>query len=82
MLLYVFMNELTGEKQRPFFAHNDDEAIRFATMAFADSPRKILHDLSVYRVQEIHNDSCPVFSLRCIYRGAEYLIDQDLKSDR
>ncbi len=81
MFLYIFMDELTGEKQQPFFAHSDEEAIRIATMAFAPVPREILHDISVYRVDKYDYSPCPEFSLHCLYRGAEYLIDKDLKND-
>lgn len=81
MFLYIFKDDLTGEKQQPFFAHSDKEAIRIAKMAFAPVPREMLHDISLYRVDAYDYSSSPAFSLYCLYRGVEYLDDKDLKND-
>lgn len=81
MYLYVFMDELSGVKQQPFFAHNNAEAVRIATMSFANVPEQILRDLSVYRVDAYNSTAVPDFTLHCLYRGAEYLIDKCIKND-
>ena len=68
MFLYLFMDELTGEKQQPFFAYSDNEAIRIATVAFANVPREILHDISLYRLDKYNYSSIPEISLKCPYQ--------------
>ena len=73
MFLYVFSDALTGEIQQPILAHNDDEAIRIARMAFAPVPHQILHDLFLARVICYDHDADPQFSLCPLYRGFDFI---------
>ncbi len=77
MFLYVFCDAVTGEMQQPIFAHNDDEAIRIARMAFANVPHMILHDLYIARVICYDHDADPKFSLIPLYRGFDYISEVD-----
>lgn len=73
MLLYIFSDALSGEIQQPFLAHNDDEAIRIARMAFDKVPHQILRDLYLARVSSYDHDSDPKFSLTPLYRGFDFI---------
>ena len=73
MLLYLFSDALTGEIQQPFLAHNDDEAVRIAQMAFANVPHPILHDLFLGKVSGYDHSANPRFTFTVLYRGLEYL---------
>lgn len=77
MLLYIFRDAVTGETQQPFLAHNDDEAIRIARMAFAPVPREIVRDLYVGHVVFYDPADDPAFKLDPIYHGIDFIREID-----
>lgn len=82
MFLYLFSDSLTGEIQQPFLAHNDDEAVRIAHMAFANVPQPILHDLFLGKVTGYDHSADPRFTFTVLYRGLEYMTESEDNNDR
>ena len=81
MNLYIFSDALTGEIQQPILAHNDEEAVRIARMAFANVPHQILCDLYIARVICYDHDSDPKFSLTPLYGGFDYISETEENND-
>ncbi len=81
MNLYIFADALTGEMQQPILAHNDEEAIRIACMAFANVPEQILRDLYLAKVVCYDREADPKFSLSPLFRGFDFMADRDSDHD-
>lgn len=81
MFLYVFSDALTGEIQQPILAHNDDEAIRIARMAFANVPHQILRDLYLAKVICYDHDTDPKFGLSPLFRGFDFISEVDSNAE-
>lgn len=77
MFLYIFCDSLTGEMQQPILAHNDDEAIRIARMAFANVPHQILRDLYLGRVKCYEYDFEPKYGIDVLYLGSAFISEVD-----
>ena len=73
MYLYIFCDLVTGEMQQPILAHNDNEAIRIAHMAFANVPHRILHDLYLARVISYDDDDEFKFRVDPLYYGHDFI---------
>ncbi len=81
MFLYVFSDALTGEIQQPILAHNDNEAIRIAQMAFANVPQCFLHDLFLARVKSYEHGTEPKFDLDTLYLGKQFISETESNND-
>lgn len=81
MLLYIFCDALTGEIQQPILAHNDEEAIRIARMAFANVPDRILRDLYLARVSSYNHETDPKFTMIPLYRGFDFISEMEDNND-
>lgn len=81
MFLYIFGDAVTGEFQQPILAHNDDEAIRIARMAFANVPHVILRDLYLGRVQSYASGTEPKFGVNLLFLGSDYISESADNND-
>lgn len=81
MFLYIFGDAVTGEFQQPILAHNDQEAIRIARMAFANVPNQILNDLYLGRVKSYESGVEPKFAVELLFLGSEFISEMVSDND-
>lgn len=82
MFLYIFGDAVTGEFQQPILAHNDNEAIRIARMAFANVPHQILHDLYLGRVKSYDYDIEPKYAIDLLFLGSDYISEVQADAEK